>query len=148
MKQHVNDHQFLNKLKNKTLLSRLGEVKWFVRSCIIFSIRCIRLYNRTWLSCWWRLDYKITWLLYYTCKIRKQGLPNKNIFNILGYPLIAYSVIASKLSKKIDRTIVSTDSEKYAKISMSMRSTIFKATRYIKRWFYSFRVYKSYIKMV
>ena len=24
--QHVNDHQFLNKLKNKTLLSRLGEV--------------------------------------------------------------------------------------------------------------------------
>ena len=43
-----------------------------------------------------------------------KGLPNKNIINILGYPLIAYSVIASKLSKKIDRTIVSTDSEKYA----------------------------------
>lgn len=46
-----------------------------------------------------------------------KGVPGKNIKIVCGYPLIAYSIIASKLSKKIQRTIVSTDSEKIAEIS-------------------------------
>ena len=47
-----------------------------------------------------------------------EGINNKNIFPLLEYPLIAYSIIASKMSKKINRTIVSTDSEIYYNIAL------------------------------
>ncbi|HON56846.1 MAG TPA: acylneuraminate cytidylyltransferase family protein, partial [bacterium] len=46
-----------------------------------------------------------------------KGVPDKNIRLLKGYPVIAYSIVACKLSKKIDRIIVSTDSEKIAQIS-------------------------------
>ncbi len=46
-----------------------------------------------------------------------KGVPDKNIRLLSGYPLIAHTIAVSKLSKEIDRTIVSTDSEKYAKIA-------------------------------
>ncbi len=46
-----------------------------------------------------------------------KGVPGKNIKLLGGYPLIAYSIIASKLCKSIDRTIVSTDSHEIAKIA-------------------------------
>jgi len=46
-----------------------------------------------------------------------KGVPNKNIKQIAGKPLIAYSIIAAKLVGRIDRVIVSTDSEEYANIS-------------------------------
>ena len=46
-----------------------------------------------------------------------KGLPKKNIKKLFGYPLISYSIIASKLSKLIDKTIVSTDSKEIAKIA-------------------------------
>lgn len=46
-----------------------------------------------------------------------KGIPGKNIKLLGGYPLIAYSIVASKLSSRIDRTIVSTDSEEYAEIA-------------------------------
>ena len=42
---------------------------------------------------------------------------NKNIKLLAGYPLIAYSITASRLSTKIERTIVSTDSEEYVEIA-------------------------------
>jgi N-acylneuraminate cytidylyltransferase len=45
-----------------------------------------------------------------------KGIKNKNIADLSGYPLLTYSIIAAKLSKKIDRVMISTDSEKYAKI--------------------------------
>ena len=48
-----------------------------------------------------------------------KGVPKKNIKLLGGYPLIAYSIIASLLSSKIDRTIVSTDSEAFAEIARS-----------------------------
>ncbi|MFC1989889.1 cytidylyltransferase domain-containing protein [Chloroflexota bacterium] len=48
-----------------------------------------------------------------------KGVPKKNIRPLAGYPLIAYSIIASRLSSKIERTIVSTDSEEFAKIALS-----------------------------
>lgn len=48
-----------------------------------------------------------------------KGVPKKNIKLLAGYPLIAYSIIASKLSSKIERTIVSTDSQEIADIALS-----------------------------
>lgn len=47
-----------------------------------------------------------------------KGVPKKNIKLLGGYPLIAYSIVASKLSSKIDRTIVSTDSQEIADIAI------------------------------
>ncbi len=46
-----------------------------------------------------------------------KGVPDKNIRILAGYPLIAYSIIAGRLSETIDRVIVSTDSEKIADIA-------------------------------
>ncbi|MCK9582213.1 MAG: acylneuraminate cytidylyltransferase family protein [Endomicrobiales bacterium] len=45
-----------------------------------------------------------------------KGVPGKNIRLLAGYPLIAYSVAAAKLSKKIERIIISTDSDEIAAI--------------------------------
>lgn len=47
-----------------------------------------------------------------------KGVPGKNIRSLNEYPLVAYSIAASKLSKKIKRTIVSTDSEEIATIAL------------------------------
>ena len=44
-------------------------------------------------------------------------MPDKNIKELSGKPLIAYSISAAIKSKLINRVIVSTDSEKYASIS-------------------------------
>lgn len=46
-----------------------------------------------------------------------KGVPKKNIKYLKGYPLIAYSIAAAKLSKKIDRVIVSTESTEIAEIA-------------------------------
>lgn len=46
-----------------------------------------------------------------------KGLKDKNILDICGKPLIAYSIEAAVNSKQFDKIIVSTDSEKYGKIS-------------------------------
>lgn len=42
---------------------------------------------------------------------------DKNIKDLNGYPVLAYSIAAAKLTKKINRVIVSTDSDHYAKIA-------------------------------
>ena len=46
-----------------------------------------------------------------------KSIPNKNIVSLNGHPLIAWSIAACKLSKKINETIVSTDSKKIVMIS-------------------------------
>lgn len=46
-----------------------------------------------------------------------KGLKNKNIINLCGKPLIAYSIEAAIQTGLFDRVIVSTDSEMYANIS-------------------------------
>lgn len=46
-----------------------------------------------------------------------KGVPNKNIRLLAGYPLIAYSIAAAKMSKNIVRTIVSTDSGEISSIA-------------------------------
>ena len=38
-----------------------------------------------------------------------KGVPKKNIKDLCGHPLIAYSIAACKLSKGIDRVAVCTD---------------------------------------
>ncbi len=46
-----------------------------------------------------------------------KSIPKKNIVDLGGFPLIAYSIAVAKLSKFIDRIIVSTDSEEIADIA-------------------------------
>jgi len=46
-----------------------------------------------------------------------KGLPQKNIRNFLGQPLISYTINAAKKSRNINRIIVSTDDSKIASIS-------------------------------
>lgn len=46
-----------------------------------------------------------------------KGVPKKNIKLLKGFPLIAYSIAAAKLSKRIDRVIVSTESSEIAAIA-------------------------------
>ena len=48
-----------------------------------------------------------------------KGIRNKNISDIFGFPMIAYSIYAAKLCDNISRIIVSTDSEEYASIARS-----------------------------
>lgn len=46
-----------------------------------------------------------------------KGLPNKNIKDFNGNPLISYSIVEAKKSKYINKVIVSTDDYKIAEIS-------------------------------
>ncbi|MCR4334876.1 MAG: acylneuraminate cytidylyltransferase family protein [Patescibacteria group bacterium] len=46
-----------------------------------------------------------------------KGVPKKNIRKVGGFPLIAYAIAVAKLSKYIDRIIVSTDNEEIAKVA-------------------------------
>ena len=48
-----------------------------------------------------------------------KSVPQKNIREFMGHPLIAYSIAAAKLSKEISRVLVSTDSEEIANISQT-----------------------------
>ena len=47
-----------------------------------------------------------------------KGVVNKNKLLLGNHPLIAWSILAAKKSQSIDRIIVSTDSEEYAKIAI------------------------------
>jgi CMP-N,N'-diacetyllegionaminic acid synthase len=49
-----------------------------------------------------------------------KGVPNKNIRDLGGYPLMAWSIMAAKKARRIDRVIVSTDSEEYAKLAIQL----------------------------
>ncbi len=46
-----------------------------------------------------------------------KGIPRKNIVDVGGHPLIAYSIAAAKKSRYINRIIVTTDDKKIANIS-------------------------------
>ena len=45
-----------------------------------------------------------------------KGIKDKNLSILCGYPLLAYSIVAAKLAKRIERVLISTDSEEYAEI--------------------------------
>src|SRR3989338_9229858 len=53
-----------------------------------------------------------------------KAVPGKNIKLLGGYPLIAFAIIASKLSKNIQRTVVSTDSSKIAEIAKELGAEV------------------------
>ena len=46
-----------------------------------------------------------------------KNIPRKNIVDLNGHPLVAYSIAACKLCKDIDRIIVSTEDKEIAEIS-------------------------------
>ena len=46
-----------------------------------------------------------------------KGIPRKNIAPVASHPLIAWSIMAAKQSKKLDRVIVSTDSKEIADVA-------------------------------
>ncbi|RDH77707.1 acylneuraminate cytidylyltransferase family protein [Mycolicibacterium moriokaense] len=46
-----------------------------------------------------------------------KGLPGKNIRPLLGKPLIAWSIEAALAAEKVDRVVVSTDSEEIAEVA-------------------------------
>ena len=53
-----------------------------------------------------------------------KGIKDKNISDILGFPMIAYSIYAAKMIEGISRIIVSTDSEEYAQIAVSFGAEV------------------------
>lgn len=46
-----------------------------------------------------------------------KSIPGKNVIDLGGFPLIAYSIAAAKLSKYIDRVVVSTDDKEIAQVA-------------------------------
>lgn len=46
-----------------------------------------------------------------------KSIPKKNIYNLLGKPLIAWTILQAKASENITRVIVSTDDEEIARVS-------------------------------
>lgn len=53
-----------------------------------------------------------------------KGIPYKNIMDICGKPLIAYSIEAAKKSKYIDYTLVSTDDTKIKEVSLKYGASV------------------------
>ena len=53
-----------------------------------------------------------------------KGLPNKNIKLLAGKPLIAYSIEQALTTKRIERVIVSTDSNEIAKIALQFGAEV------------------------
>lgn len=53
-----------------------------------------------------------------------KGLPDKNIKELNGYPLIGYSIKAALESEMFDTVMVSTDSESYADIAIKCGATV------------------------
>ena len=47
-----------------------------------------------------------------------KGLPNKNIINFIGKPLLAHSIDYAKTSNLISNIYVSTDDEKISEVSV------------------------------
>jgi len=52
-----------------------------------------------------------------TARAGSKGIPGKNIKDVAGKPLIAYTVEAAKASKYLTRTVVSTDGEEIAAVA-------------------------------
>jgi CMP-N,N'-diacetyllegionaminic acid synthase len=51
-------------------------------------------------------------------RMGSKGVPDKNIMQLAGHPLLAYSIAAAIQSNSISRVIVTTDSEEYAEIAI------------------------------
>ena len=60
-----------------------------------------------------------TFLAIIPARGESKRLPNKNILDLSGKPLISWSINASLNSKYIDRTVVSTDSDQIREVALS-----------------------------
>ena len=60
-----------------------------------------------------------TFLAIIPARGESKRLPNKNIIDLSGKPLISWSINASLNSKYIDRTVVSTDSDQIREVAIS-----------------------------
>ena len=60
-----------------------------------------------------------------------KGVPKKNIKQLINHPLLAYSIIACRMSNLIDRIIVSTDDQEIADIAGKVYQVIRTETRKI-----------------
>ena len=56
-------------------------------------------------------------LAYIPARSGSKSIIHKNIIDVCGKPLIAYSILAAKESKYVDKVIISTDSAHYAEIA-------------------------------
>lgn len=59
-----------------------------------------------------------------TARSGSKGVPDKNIKELNGKPMMAYSIESAVQSGIFDRIIVSTDSEKYAEIAKAYGATV------------------------
>ena len=71
-----------------------------------------------------------------------KGVPDKNVRNLGGFPLIQWSIEACKKSKMISRVFVSTDSNEYRKICQDVGAEVpfLRPAEISKRFFYRFRI--------
>lgn len=53
-----------------------------------------------------------------------KGVPRKNIRKLGGFPLIAYSIVACRLAKTVERTAVSTDDTEIAAVAKSFGADV------------------------
>lgn len=53
-----------------------------------------------------------------------KGIPNKNIIDLCGKPLIAYSILAAKASRYIDDIVVSTDSQEIEAVALEYGAAV------------------------
>lgn len=53
-----------------------------------------------------------------------KGIPNKNILEINGKPLLSYPIVAAKKSKYIKKVFLTTDSQEYASIGKSFGAEV------------------------
>jgi CMP-N-acetylneuraminic acid synthetase len=58
------------------------------------------------------------------CRSGSKGIKDKNIYKLFGKPLIYYSIQFAKSCSFIDRVIVSTDSQKYARIAKKIGAEV------------------------
>lgn len=85
-----------------------------------------------------------------TARSGSKGIPDKNIIEYNGIPMIAHSIIVSKNSKYINRTFVSTDSEKYADISKKYGAEIpfIRPSKYAEDLSTDYEVFNHFINFI
>lgn len=59
------------------------------------------------------------------CRSGSKSIKDKNIINLFGYPLLAYSIRFAQKCNFINKIIVSTDSKKYVEISKKFGQKVF-----------------------
>lgn len=53
-----------------------------------------------------------------------RGIPRKNLQDLCGLPLLAYSILVARAAKRVCRVVVSTDDEEIAKVSLQFGAEV------------------------